>query len=261
MKDKLKALRNRLGELVPCVIAFSGGQDSTFLLDLARELLGDNVKAVTISAPHTLKRDLLKAGEIAEALRVEHRIVEITMPEGLRFNPEDRCYICKSTFIGSIRRAAEALGIGHVMDGTNADDSEDLRPGIRALRENMVLSPLHECGFTKADIAGQLRARGNENWMRHSDSCLLTRLPHGHEVTPEDLARTEMAEEYLLKEGIEQVRVRNDGLTARIETARDCRKLFFPGNFMDRVAFQLKAFGFRHVTLDLEGYRTGGMNT
>ncbi len=260
MPGDLAALKRRLKELGSCVVAFSGGTDSAFLLDCAREVLGDRVSAVTVFAPYTLKRDIRRAGSIAEALRVPHLNVDIPLPDALRYNPRNRCYICKNEMFTLVRKEASRVGAGHVLDGTVADDDEALRPGMKALKEQEILSPLYECGFSKADVIDQLNERGREAWIHSPDSCLLTRLPFGREVIAEELARIEMAEEYLLSGGVDPVRVRSDGTTARIEAGRDCRRLFFSEERMNEIAAQLKKFGFRHVSLDLEGYRSGGVD-
>ncbi len=260
MDKKVEALKQYLQELESCAIALSGGQDSAFLLDMARQILGDGVAAFTVFAPYTIKRDLRKTHGIIKILGVRHQTIDIPLPESLRYNPAERCYLCKNVMVERIAREALSMNITNLLDGTNADDNGDDRPGMRALRERGVLSPLQELGFTKEEIAHHLRERGREAWIGPADSCLLTRLPPGCEATPETLTRIEMAEEYLIEEGFEQVRVRSDGISARIEVARDMRPYFFNEERMDTIAEELKRIGFRYLSLDLEGYRCGSMN-
>lgn len=260
MKNKLEALKERLGGLESCAVAFSGGQDSAFLLDVAREVLGNRVMAITLFAPHTAKRHRRGVRGIVETLDVRHRGIDRPLPEEIRYNPEDRCYLCKSAMLDCMLREAASQGISHLLDGTHAGDAPEHRPGMRALEEKGVLSPLRELGITRNDITAFLRDRGREGWIAPSDTCLMTRLPRGCEATPETLTRIEMAEEYLIEQGFEQVRVRSDGIAARIEVAPGQRRRFFSEKRMDAVAHQFKQMGFRHVALDLEGYRSGSMD-
>jgi len=261
MKDnKLEALLERLRGLEPCAVAFSGGQDSAFLLDIAREALGGGVTAFTVFAPYTLKRDIRRANDIIACLGVEHRSIDMPIGEEIRYNPRNRCYLCKDATFELMGREAESRKIRHLLDGTQADDRKALRPGMSALKERGVLSPLREMGFTRGEITELLRERGRESWITPADSCLMTRLPHGFEVTLETLTRIEMAEEYLIEEGMEQVRVRSDGVMARIEVAPGQRRLFMSEERMGKVAKRLKQMGFRYVALDLEGYRSGSMD-
>lgn len=260
MDRKLETLKERLRGLESCAVAFSGGQDSAFLLDVAREVLGSRTAAVSVLAPYTLKRDMRRAHGIIGILGVEHRSVEVPLLEELRYNPEDRCYLCKDALLECMIREKESLHMSHLVDGTHVDDKKEHRPGMRALEERGVLSPLREAGFTRDEITALLHERGRGAWTGPADTCLLTRLPRGCEVTPETLTRIEMAEEFLLDEGFTMVRVRSDGMEARIEVAPGERRRFFHEEMMGRVAARFKKLGFGHVAVDLEGYRSGSMD-
>ncbi len=258
--QKTRKLESYLEKLGPCAIAYSGGLDSTFLLFRARQVLGSDVLALTIAAPYTLSRDLKDAELITAELQVEHRVIEMPFLEALRENPSDRCYICKRSAFERMKKEAETCGYGQVLDGTNADDLHDYRPGIRALKELEIASPLAECGITKEDVRKGLSKQGSRMCDKPASTCLMTRMPVGHEVTIEELRRIEKAEEFLIGQGISIVRVRSEGTAARIEAARELRHKFFDEGFMDAVSKEFKQYGYRYVALDLEGYITGNMS-
>ncbi len=260
MSQKIAHLRDYLKKLGACAVAFSGGQDSAFLLHHASEVLGERLLAVTITAPYTIAGDLEDAERIVRKLQVDHICLDMPLSDELRYNPENRCYLCKRHAFGLIQKTASARGFVHILDGTNADDLSDYRPGIGALRELEIESPLAASGIVKGDIRQWLAGQGDPLSKKAPNSCLMTRMPAGHEVTDEELRRIEKAEAYLTAQGLSSVRVRSDGKTARIEVDRETRRRFSHEDFMDAVSKTLKGYGYRYVSLDLDGYVMGNMN-
>ena len=239
-------------------IAFSGGVDSTFLLHAARDALGkDNVLAMTINSPYIPDWELAEAEALAKRLQVKQITVNSGIPEPIRNNPKDRCYLCKTFIFNMLKEVAKSHGFDHVMDGTNAEDSEDDRPGMKALKELNIISPLKETGFTKKEILHYSKNKDLPTWEKPAYACLLTRLPYDRLIETEELRRIEKSEKYLIDLGIRAVRVRSHGNLARIETNRDNITRIFQENLFEKIARQLKRYGYQYVTLDLEGYRSG----
>ena len=269
-KEKLTAYLKRLGRIA---VAFSSGVDSTFLLKAAHETLGDNVIAVigqTVSFPEREYRD---AVAFCEELGVKYVVVRIDQMavDEFRNNEPDRCYHCKKALFTELLKAAQAGFAGEdpagvcLADGTNADDDRDYRPGMRALRELDVVSPLKDAGLTKQDIRDLSRETGLSTWDKPSFACLATRIPCGEEITPEKLRQIEDAEECLFELGFTQVRVRHHGDVARIEVEpaemyRLVPKTELHESTAELVVRRLREIGFRYVALDLCGYQTGSMN-
>ena len=266
MDDRLKAryelLQDRLGELRSLVVAFSGGVDSTFLLKAARDLLGDEVLAVTVAAAVHPAAELAEAKELAAAIGVRHIVVDVdalAMP-AFQENAPDRCYHCKGDVFAQIQRLASENGIANVADGTNADDAGDDRPGLKAVAELGILTPLRDAGLTKADIRELSRELGLPTWDKPAYACLATRFPYGTEITAEKLRMVEQAEAAVRKLGFTASRVRHHGDVARVEVRpADIEAAARPATAAE-VVRQLKAIGFRYVTLDLAGYRVGSMS-
>lgn len=258
--DRYRGLMNHLKSLESCLIAFSGGLDSAFLLWAARESLHDLVTAVTISTPYMASWEISEAVEIAEKMGVRHKVITLPLIDDIRFNPEDRCYRCKGRLFGLLKEKAFKCGIHHVLDGTNADDLNDYRPGMRALRELDIVSPLLLQGITKEDIREFSRQAGIENWQKPPYACLLSRIPYGSEITLPELERIEKSERYLMDMGFAFVRVRSDGALARIEFARKDRNRLFYEDILDDISQKLKSFGYLFVAMELEGYQMGSMN-
>ena len=260
IKDKYTSLLSYLQNLEKVVVAFSGGVDSTFLLKTAKDALGDNVKAVTIRSPYIPKWEIEEAKQIVKELGVAHEIIEAPIIDGIRNNPENRCYLCKIALFSMIKSVAKNQGYDYIIDGTNFDDLGDYRPGLKALQELDVKSPLLECQLTKQEIRSLSREFGLKTWDKPSYACLLTRIPYGNELKVEDLEKIENAEKYMMDRGFRAVRVRCHGNLARIEVDKKDRSKLFDEKILEEISRKLKGFGFKYVTLDLEGYRVGSFN-
>ncbi|MBO5652092.1 MAG: ATP-dependent sacrificial sulfur transferase LarE [Selenomonas sp.] len=258
--DKLQSLLKSYG----CVaIAFSAGVDSTLLLKAAVEFLGrEQVLALTVQSP------LAPAAEVAEArafcreegIRHEVLTLDPLIYYDVRTNPPERCYFCKRLIFGKLREAAGRGHIVHLLDGTNADDMQDYRPGARALQELGILSPLKEAGMGKSDIRAYAAALGLAAAQKPSAACLASRIPYGEELSLDKLQRIDQAEAFLHQEGFSQVRVRSHGDMARLELLPEDIGRFMTAGLYEQTAQKLKKLGFAYVTLDLEGYRMGSMN-
>lgn len=261
-EDKLSILKENLRNLESVAIAYSGGVDSTFLLKVAHEVLGNNVIAITAKSSTYPERELMEAKKFAEEIGVKHIIIvsEELDIEGFSKNPTNRCYYCKKELFTKIQDIAKENKMKHVVDGSNMDDTGDYRPGMVAAKELGVISPLKLSNMTKEDIRWFSKQYGLKTWNKPSFACLSSRVPYGSYITIEKLKMIENAEQFLLDLGFRQVRVRHHGEIARIEVSPEEREAFFNLNTMDKVSEKLKEIGFKYVTLDLFGYRTGSMN-
>jgi uncharacterized protein len=261
MSDKERALRETLSSLGSVIVAYSGGVDSAFLAWVAHDTLGARALAVTANSPSYPERHRQMAARVAREFGLHHTIIqtrELDRPE-YRANPTDRCYYCKHELYTHLTRlAADRQAV--VVDGNNADDRGDYRPGRRAAREFGVRSPLDEVGLAKDEIRALSRRVGLPTWDEPASACLSSRIPYHAEVTDEKLRTIEAGEQVLRTLGFRVCRVRHHGDIARIELGRDELPRAIEPEMCDRIVRELRALGFRHVTIDLQGYRTGSLN-
>ncbi|WP_246939287.1 ATP-dependent sacrificial sulfur transferase LarE [Bacillus pinisoli] len=259
--DKNKELGRILREMGNVLIAYSGGVDSAFLVARAKQELGDKMLAVTASSETFPQREFDEAITLAEELRVPYFTIDIKEFENEDFlrNDKNRCYYCRSGLHSRLVTLAKEQGYPFILDGTNASDATDYRPGMKALREKGVRSPLKEADLTKDEIRELSREMNLKTWNKPSFACLSSRIPYGTKITERAINQLDIAENYLLKEiGLRQVRVRHHDKIARIEVdADELQSIFFHNQRIDE---KLKELGFTYVTVDLMGYRTGSMN-
>ena len=261
-REALDRLRERIAELGSAVIAYSGGVDSTLLLAVATEVLGERVAAVTAVSPTLPPHELTFAMEQARRLEVRHELIEsheLDLP-AFTANPKDRCYHCKAHRFAALRKWASAEGYHHLLDGTNLDDLGDDRPGMKAAEEQGALRPLLDAGFDKARVRRVSSCLGLPGSDRPPEACYATRFPTGAAITPDRLRQISEAESGLHALGFEVARVRWHGEMARVEMpAADLARVVEP-EVRSRAVAAVKAAGFRLVTLDLTPYRAGGAN-
>jgi pyridinium-3,5-biscarboxylic acid mononucleotide sulfurtransferase len=260
--SKLTQLRNLFTEMERALIAYSGGIDSTLVAKVAYDVLGDRALAVTAKSPSLLPEELEDASAQAIEIGINHQIVETHEMENPNYssNPIDRCYFCKSELHDTLKPLALKLGYPYVVDGVNADDLNDYRPGIQAAKERGARSPLAELGITKLEVREIARSIGLTCWNKPAQPCLSSRFPYGEEITIPKLNRVGRAEIYLRRLGYENVRVRSIGDTAKIELPVELIQQFVAANNLAELVTIFQSFGFVYVTLDLEGYRSGKLN-
>lgn len=260
IKEKFESLKEILKSLQSVLIAFSGGVDSTFLAKTAFDVLGNRAIAVTVISEIHPKWEIDEAIEIAKKIGIEHKIIESSISDVPEFaeNPVERCYYCKRTIFAKLKDMAEELNIKYVIDGSNFDDTGDFRPGMRALEEMKIRSPLKEAGLSKSEIRELSKRIGLPTWDKPSFACLASRIPYGEEINYAKLKAIAGAEAFIMGLGIRQFRVRHHDLIARIEVVEKDMKTILDNK--EQIVKKLKELGYTYVTLDLYGYRTGSMN-
>jgi pyridinium-3,5-biscarboxylic acid mononucleotide sulfurtransferase len=261
-QDLLKQLKDSIEKAGSIAVAYSGGVDSTFLLKVAHDVLKDKVIAVTARSSTYPEREFKEASEFTRSAGIRHMVIESEELDlaGFTDNPPDRCYLCKYELFSKIKAVAEKNQIQFIAEGSNIDDLGDYRPGMRAIKELGIISPLKDAGLGKEAIRKLSKQMGLPTWDKPAFACLASRFPYGEKITRQKLAMIDRAEQYLLDLGFIMVRVRHHGDTARIEVGEDERPRFFNLTLMDTIYRKFREIGFAYTALDLKGYRTGSMN-
>ncbi|MEL6230695.1 MAG: ATP-dependent sacrificial sulfur transferase LarE [Cyanobacteria bacterium J06627_3] len=260
--QKLQQLQSIFHDMDRALIAYSGGIDSTLVAKIAHDVLGDRALAVTAESPSLMLEDLDAAKSQAEYMGLVHRIVHTHEMDNPNYtsNPTNRCYFCKSELHDTLKPLAIEEGYPYIVDGLNADDLQDYRPGIQAAKERGVRSPLAEVGLSKLEVREMSKYLGLPWWDKPSQPCLSSRFPYGELITAEKLHRVGQCERYLRQLGIRNLRVRSDGETARIELPPKDIKSFVATVDLETLVVAFQEYGFAYVTLDLEGYKSGKLN-
>ncbi|NET04020.1 MAG: ATP-dependent sacrificial sulfur transferase LarE [Merismopedia sp. SIO2A8] len=259
---KLEQIKQIFTEMEQALIAYSGGVDSTLVAKIAYDVLGNRALAITAESPSLLPEELEDARIQAATIGITHEVVQTHEMDNPNYtsNPINRCYFCKSELHETLKPLALKRGYPYVVDGVNADDLRDYRPGIQAAKERGARSPLAEVGVTKAEVRQLSKQLGLSWWDKPAQPCLSSRFPYGEEITVAKLQRVGRAEIYLRKLGFSNLRVRCEGDTARIELSPEKIKEFVLTTDLEQVVAAFQELGFVYVTLDLEGYRSGKLN-
>jgi uncharacterized protein len=261
LDQKYQDLLTMIAERGAVAVAFSGGVDSSFLCHAAAAALGPKAVAITVVSPMLPRSEIDCALSVARKVGIEHILIEESeIDDEVAANPKERCYFCKKIEFGTILDEAKKRGIYTVLDGSNMDDLGDYRPGLKALAELQIFSPLRAAGLTKQDIRDLSKRFDLPTWDKPAFACLASRIPYGERIDREKLSRVEKAEDRLREAGFRQFRVRSHGDIARIEVAPEERRRFFDEKLLDSISQSLKSYGFLYVSLELEGYVMGNLN-
>ncbi len=261
LTEKSAHLNEIIKALPPAVIAFSGGVDSSFLSSVVYQIQGKKAVALTVDSIFSSRTEMEEAVQVAAEIGIRHQVIAIgEMDSTVLANPSDRCYHCKKNIFGLLLERADSLNKSVLLDGSNLDDMDDYRPGLKALKELKIKSPLLEAELTKEDIRQLSKERGLSTWNHPSMACLASRIPYQDLITADSLKMVERAEAFLKAQGFTNFRVRKHGLLARIEVPPEDRSRFIDLSLMETVTQAFKKIGFKFVALDLEGYRTGSLN-
>lgn len=259
--EKNEMLLQWLQQFQNAAVAFSGGVDSTFVLASAQKALSGKVLAFTVKTPYIPDWEIEEAIEFCKKNNIRHRVIQAGILPEIRHNPENRCYLCKKYVFSMLKEEAAKEGLGVVLDGSNADDTGVYRPGLLALQELGIRSPLLENGITKSEVRYFSALLGLPTADKPSYACLLTRLPYNYEVRTTELERIEKAERYLASLGFAASRVRNHGTIARIELDKSKLADFINSHAIDGLVAYFRQLGYEYITIDLEGYRSGSFDT
>ncbi len=253
-------LLQHIKKMNAAVVAFSGGVDSSLLVYAAHEALGNNMMAITVKTPYIPHWEIEEAQLFAKKYNIAHEIIELAIPNNMSHNPPDRCYLCKKEIFKTIKHFAEKAGIDTILEGSNKDDLKDYRPGMRALRELNIMSPLLQLDMTKETIRALSREEALSTWDKPAYACLLSRIPYHTEITVAELERISKAEAVLRELNISGSRVRSHDNIARIEVPISNFSDLLKTDLRTQLIEKIKACGYMYVTLDLEGYQTGSLN-
>ncbi len=262
LSAKYQQLQTLFQEMGRALVAYSGGIDSSLVVKVAWDVLGERALAVTAVSASLLPEELVDAEDHARDIGIAHKLVEtqeLARPE-YAANPVNRCYFCKSELHDTLKPLAASFGYDYVVDGVNADDLQDYRPGIQAAKERGVRSPLAEVGLSKLEVRQLAKELGLAWWDKPAQPCLSSRFPYGEEITLEKLQRVGRAEEYLRKLGWRELRVRSQATMARIELPPNQIKKFIAETDLETLVQAWQELGFTYITLDLEGFRSGKLN-
>jgi len=259
---KYERLKNELKTAGSVLVAFSGGVDSSLLLQVAVDVLKDKVLAVTVDTPLFSRQEIRAAQKLAKNLQVSLMIIKANSLElpAVAKNSKERCYYCKLFIFSRLKQIAKDKGLDKIVEGSNLDDTKDFRPGKKAIEELGIRSPLEEAGFSKNEIRQLAKYLGLPNWNKPGAACLASRIPYGQPLDRNLLSKIERGERALISLGFGQVRLRHHGEIARIEISPEEFSLWLKPGIRSRAVASLKKLGYRYVALDLEGYRTGSLN-